>query len=159
MTDTRWLSPDELQAWRWLSALLLVLPGQLEDTLRPHGLSFFEYSIMAGLSSSPDRTRPMSELAQVANGSLSRLSHAARRLESRGWLQRCRSTEDGRVTLATLTDEGQRHLVAAAPDHVESVRQAVFDVLEPGQVQQMRDIASAIVDNVVPGVGAAWGEA
>lgn len=158
MTEPRWLSPDELEAWRRLTALLLILPGELEDTLRPHGLSFFEYSIMAGLSSSPDRTRPMSELAQVANGSLSRLSHAARRLESRGWLQRCRSAEDGRVTLATLTEEGQQHLATVAPDHVESVRRAVFDVLEPGQVQQMHAIAAAIVENVVPCIGVAWSE-
>ena len=156
MTEPRWLSADELRAWRLLSALLLTLPGQLEDTLQPHGLTFFEYSMMAGLSSSPDWTRPMGELAQIANGSLSRLSHAARRLESRGWVRRCRSTEDGRVTLATLTDEGHALLVAVAPDHVESIRKAVFDVLGPGQVSQLYEIAAAIVGNILPGVPAAW---
>jgi DNA-binding MarR family transcriptional regulator len=151
MSEPRWLTPDELHAWRWLSALTLILPGKLEESLQQHGLTFFEYSMLAGLSGAPDKTLPMSTLAQIANGSLSRLSHAARRLESRGWIVRRPSPADGRVTLATLTDDGAALLVAAAPAHVEAVQQSVFDVLTPEQVTQLDVISAALVRNLLPG--------
>lgn len=150
MDEPRWLSPDELHAWRWLTAVMLMLPGRLEESLQPHGVTFFEYSIMAGLSGAPERTLAMSQLAGIANGSLSRLSHATRRLEARGLVERHPSPDDGRVTLATLTDVGQALLVEAAPDHVESVRRAVFDVLTPEQVTQLDAITEAIARNLDP---------
>lgn len=144
MDEPRWLDPEELEAWRYLTGVLLLLPPNLDDALAPHGVSFFEYSIMAGLSSSPDRTMRMSTLAFVCNGSLSRLSHAVKRLEGRGWVSRCPASDDRRVTLATLTDRGQRFMQETAPTHVESVRSLVFDELSDEQVEQLRDIGAAL---------------
>jgi len=150
MDEPRWLTNAELRAWRWLTATMLMLPGHLEESLQPHGLTFFEYSMMAGLSDAPQRTLAMSQLAQIANGSLSRLSHAARRLEQRDLIERHPFPEDGRVTLATLTDEGQALLATAAPDHVASVRRTVFDLLTPAQVTQLEQIFAPIVRDLNP---------
>ena len=80
--EVRWLEPAELQTWMTLAALMFKLPGALDVQLqRDSGLTHFEYLVLAGLSESPDRSRPMSELAGFANGSLSRLSHVVKRLE------------------------------------------------------------------------------
>ena len=151
MGDTRWLSPDELDAWIPLAGLALFLPGYLDEALKPHGLTFFEYSTLSALSHADDRTLPMTSLAHLANGSLSRMSHTTRRLEQRSWLRRAACPDDRRVTLVSLTEQGHRTLVDAAPVHVESVRRAVFDVLAPDQVPQLARIGRSVVESINPG--------
>src|SRR5881397_2588604 len=108
MTDgVRWLEQDELAAWMSLARLVFKLPGVLDFQLqRDSGLTHFEYLVLAGLSESPGSSRRMSDLAEFANGSLSRLSHVVKRLENRGFVERRPAEEDGRITVATLTDTG-----------------------------------------------------
>ena len=150
VSDTRWLSGDEIDDWKPVAALVLLMPGYLDEAIQESGLTFFEYSVLVALSSAPDRTKPTSEVAHLANGSLSRTSHGARRLEQRGLLRRHRCPTDGRVTLLTLTDEGQRQLADAAPAHVESVRHAIFDVLAPEQAAELGRLTTAILRNLHP---------
>lgn len=148
----RWLEPDELASWMTLAALMFKLPGALDYQLqRDSGLTHFEYLVMAGLSESPDHSRRMSELAGFANGSLSRLSHVVKRLEKRGFVVRRPDVEDGRITVAELTDAGYEQVVAAAPGHVAAVREYVIDALTPEQLAQLKEIGDAIHRKVDPG--------
>lgn len=150
VSEPRWLTDDEIESWRPLAALVLLLPSYLEEAVQEHGLTFFEYSVLVVLADAPDRTMPMSELAHLANGSLSRTSHGARRLEERGLLGRSRCPDDGRVTLVTLTDDGHRQLVDAAPAHVESVRRAIFDALTPEQAADLGHLVEIILNHIQP---------
>lgn len=150
MGEPHWLSEDETNAWRPLAVLVLLLPAHLEEAVQAHGLTFFEYSVLVVLSSAPDRTMPMSDLAHLANGSLSRTSHGARRLEKRGLLERHRCPDDGRVTLVTLTDDGYQQLTRAAPSHVRSVRHAVFDALTPEQAAELGRLTTTILTHLAP---------
>lgn len=150
-TEPRWLSADERDAWTALSWLMLKLPGEFDTQLqRDSGISFFEYLVLAGLSMSRDRRMRMSDLAQFVNGSLSRLSNVVKRLEERGWVSREPCVRNGRFIEATLTDAGWAVVDKAAPGHVEAVRRAVFDVLRPEQVAQLRDIGRQIAAQVEP---------
>jgi hypothetical protein len=63
---------------------------------------------------------------------------------SPGWVRRERHPTDRRGNVAVLSDRGWDKLVAAAPGHVATVRQGVFGPLSPEQVDQLRQIASAI---------------
>jgi hypothetical protein len=87
----------------------------------------------------------MSQLAEASQSSRSRLSHAVARLEERGWLRREVCPTDKRGQLAVLTAEGFAALEAAAPGHVEAVREALFDPLTPAQVRQLREISEAVL--------------
>jgi DNA-binding MarR family transcriptional regulator len=150
--DARWLEQDELATWMSLAALMFKLPGVLDYQLqRDSGLTHFEYLVLAGLSESPGHSRRMSDLAGFANGSLSRLSHVVKRLEQRGFVERRPAEDDGRITVATMTDAGYEFLVAAAPGHVATVREYVVDVLSPEQLAQLKDIADTILAKVDPG--------
>jgi DNA-binding MarR family transcriptional regulator len=152
--EVRWLEPAELETWMTLAALMFKLPGALDYQLqRDSQLTHFEYLVLAGLSDSPGHSRRMSDLAGFANGSLSRLSHVVKRLEKRGFVRRCQSSEDGRITVATMTDEGYAELVAAAPGHVATVRQYVIDALTPEQLAQLKTIGDQILQKVDPGRG------
>jgi hypothetical protein len=93
----------------------------------------------------------MSQLAALSNASLSRLSHVAKRLESRGFLQREPDPDDGRYTRAMLTDAGMAKVVDSAKGHVAHVRELVFDALTPAQQRRLRDIIDAILNRVDPG--------
>jgi len=150
-SEPRWLNDEERQAWLTLGSLLVQLGPALDSQLRRDaGLSHFEYTVMSVLSEAPDRTRRMSELAALADGSLSRLSMVAARLEKKGWVRRSPDPADGRYTLATLTDAGWEKVVEAAPGHVEEVRRVIFDPLTKSQVHQLTNIGQRILRVVVP---------
>jgi len=150
--EPQWLSPDERDAWLSLSWLMIKLPGEIDAQLqRDSGISFFEYLVLAALSMSSDRCLRMSDLAQHVNGSVTRLSNVAKRLEQRGWIRREPSAENGRYIEATLTEAGMAVVEKAAPGHVAAVRRYVFDALRPDQVAGLRDIGRQIAGQVEGG--------
>ncbi len=147
-----WLSDDERDAWIRLVGVFIKLPAALDAQLqRDAGISHFEYMVLSRLSEASDQTLRMSDLAVLANGSLSRLSHVVTRLERRAWVRREACPGDGRYTNAVLTDEGMAKVEATAPGHVAAVRDLVIDALRPEQVEQLRDISQAIMGRVIPG--------
>ena len=155
-----WLDRDERHAWMSLMAMLMSLPPAIDAQLkRDSGLNFFEYSILSQLSAPPSRRVQMSPLAQLTGGSLSRLSHAASRLEERGLVRRHVVTDETRCTELELTDEGMTFLEAAAPGHVREARRLVIDALSREQVGQLRDIAQSITARSSPEVAAVLREA
>jgi DNA-binding MarR family transcriptional regulator len=149
--EPRWLSGEEMKTWLALASLLIRLPAALDAQLqRDAGISHFEYQVLAGLSMAEERTLRMSVLASFAEGSLSRLSQVVGRLERRGWVRRTPDPQDGRYTLAILTEDGWDKVVATAPGHVEAVRSLVFDQLTLPQHRQLRDIGRRIMRAIDP---------
>jgi DNA-binding MarR family transcriptional regulator len=108
------------------------------------------YMILVILSESDRRTLRMSDLAAATDSSPSRLSHAVARLEEMGWVQRETCNSDRRGSYAVLTDHGFAALAAAAPGHVNAVREAVFDQLTPEQVEQLDAICRALLGGDQP---------
>lgn len=145
----RWLGDDERRAWITLVKMLLTLPGALESQLlRDADLTLLGYMILARLSVVPGESLRMSEIAEMANGSLPRISHAVARLEDRGWVTRKVCTGQGRrFTIATLTDAGRAHLTASAPAHVATVRRLVVEPLGEDFVR-LGDAVERIVENL-----------
>ena len=144
--EARWLSEPEQDAWRAIAALMFQLPGPLDAQLQQDsGLSLLAYLVLSSLSMAPERTLRMSELARLANGSLSRLSNVAKRLEERGWLRREPDPHDGRATVARLTSSGWEVVRSAAPGHVEAVRRLVIDRLTDSELQALATAAHGIV--------------
>ena len=149
--EPRWLDADERESWIGLARLLIRLPAALDAQLRRDaGLTHFEYQVLAALSEQDDRRLRMSTLAAFADGSLSRLSQVVARLERRGWVERSADPDDGRYTIASLTEAGWDTIVTAAPGHVEEVRRLVLDPLTAAQVRQLRAIAERINRTIDP---------
>lgn len=152
-SEPRWLDDQEMRSWLALVSLFIRLPAALDAQLRHDaGISHFEYQVLAGLSMSDGRTMRMSSLAELADGSLSRLSHTMTRLEKRGWALRTPDPVDGRFTVAKLTDDGMAKVVATAPGHVAAVRLHVFDPLTKRQAGQLDAIARRILGTIGPGL-------
>jgi DNA-binding MarR family transcriptional regulator len=100
-------------------------------------LSAGEYDILARLSAAPERTLRMSQLAERALYSRSRLTRTVIRMETDGLVKRTPCPDDGRGVFCTLTDPGFSRLAEAAPGHVTEVRQMIFDVLDAGEIDQL----------------------
>ncbi|MET8091729.1 MarR family transcriptional regulator [Micromonospora sp. NPDC005220] len=146
---TRWLDPDEQRTWRAYLAASRVLMDTLDRELqRDAGMPHAYYEILVQLSEAPGRQLRMSQLAQAAGSSRSRLSHAVARLEAAGWVRREDCPTDRRGQIALLTDEGFATLAAAAPGHVEGVRRHLFDALSPAQVDQLRRISETLAEHL-----------
>ncbi len=144
-SEVPWLTEDEKDAWTGAISLALLLPGRLESALQQAAdLTLFEYLTLSHMSEAPERRLVMSELAYLANGSLSRLSNVMKRFEARGWAERHPDPEDRRRTLAALTDAGYAKVVQAAPAHVRSVREHVLDPLSVTDQRALARIAAKL---------------
>ncbi len=146
----RWLNNHEWSAWLHLMATFTLLPAAIDSQLqREAGMTHFEFSVMAALSRQSGRRLQLKDLAVIANGSLSRLSHVVSRLERQGWVRRVSGTK-GRATNAELTDKGFRKLMQAGPIHFQEVRRLVFDVLTPDEVKDLRRVTSRLNAGLIP---------
>jgi DNA-binding MarR family transcriptional regulator len=145
----QWLTTAEVDSWLSLVRLMTWLPWSIDQQLRrDSGLAMVEYQVMARLSQSPERTMRMGSLADLANASLSRLSHLVKRLEGRGFVRREPDPADGRFTNAILTAKGLQALTDAAPGHVAHVRSLVIDVLSPEQLRRLGLAADRIMSHI-----------
>ena len=128
-TAPQWLNDAEMKAWRRYIIASRRLIEALDNDLESHDLSMPDYEILAQLSDAPDRRMRMSELADVAMLSRSRLSHRMKVMEKEGWVKREACPIDKRGYFAVMTPKGWKAIVAAAPDHVASVRSRFVDHL------------------------------
>lgn len=146
---TNWLSQDEQASWRaWLDATLQLNDRLSRDLQAAHGLTLADYEILVHLSESPDRRMRMSELADKVLSSRSRLSHQIDRMERAALVTREVCVDDRRGAFAVLTDHGWQTLVNAAPDHVESVRRHLVDVLDPKEFAALGNSCRRISDRL-----------
>ena len=147
MEEPRWLNETERRAWLSLMALVIVGLPDIERTFRAHGLVQVEYGLLAGLSEQPEGLR-LCDLARVMNVSPSRLSHRMRKLVERGYVQVRGSDDDGRVSIAVITDAGRRLVEEIAPQHVADVRRLLFDRLDQAQTAALADALSAVAEQL-----------
>ncbi|WP_329178055.1 MULTISPECIES: MarR family winged helix-turn-helix transcriptional regulator [unclassified Streptomyces] len=145
MDDVRWLSADEQEIWRAYLSASVAFSAHIDRQMRQDsGMPMAYYEILVRLSEAPHRRLRMSELADASLSSRSRLSHAVAALERNGWAERRPADGDRRGWVCALTDEGYAALAAAAPGHVTTVREHIFDVLTPEQLASLKDIGLAI---------------
>jgi len=138
------LAGDDLETWAAFATVLEWLPPALDHPLTAFDLTHFEYGILYALADSPSLTLRMSVLAGYSNSSLSRLSRAVSRLEKRDWVRRAPDPDDGRSTLAIMTDAGLARFEQATPDHVDTLHRVIFDRLTLAQKRQLREISRRI---------------
>jgi DNA-binding MarR family transcriptional regulator len=147
-TTPRWLNPAELKAWRQYIIASRRLLDALDEDLASHDLSMADYEVLAQLSDAPDRSMRMSELAELAMISRSRLSHRIKVMEQAGWVRREACPDDKRGSFAVMTPKGWKAIVAAAPDHVESVRTRFLDVLDKADQKLLAEIFERVTERV-----------
>ena len=125
------LTDTEQAYWRAFVESSWALHTRLEDELRAAtGLSMSDYHVMVVLSEAPERRVRMGELANRLVFSPSRLTYQISSMVKRGLVRKQSCPDDGRGQEAALTDAGMAALIAAAPLHLETVRDSFIDRLD-----------------------------
>jgi DNA-binding MarR family transcriptional regulator len=99
-----------------------ILLASVDDSLKPHGLSFARYEALVLLSFSKRGSLPMRLMGERLQLHPTSITNIVDRLEADGLARRLPHPSDRRTTLVELTDPGRERLVAAT----EAVTKAEF---------------------------------
>jgi DNA-binding MarR family transcriptional regulator len=69
-------------------------------------------------------------------------------MEGRGLIEREECVDDGRGSFVVLTPTGRKAIERAAPEHVRTVRELVFDSLTDDEVDILGQITTNILNRV-----------
>jgi len=141
----KWLNEDEKAAWVGILAVVHRAFPEIERDLRTnHDMLGVHYHILVTLSTAADNTMRLSDLADTADVSQSRLTHRLRMLVERGDITINQDPNDGRAKQATMTAAGRRRLESAAPGHVGTVRRMIFDHMPPAQTLALAEALAPV---------------
>ncbi|MFJ7215207.1 MarR family winged helix-turn-helix transcriptional regulator [Amycolatopsis sp. NPDC098790] len=144
------LSPTETAAWYAYMKVHLRLEYELNRQLRADsGLLLADYHVLVALTSESGGRMRVTDLAIRIGWERSRLSHHLKRMRERGLVATGVSPEDRRATDVVLSEAGWAALRQAAPDHVEFVRKAFLDALEPGEQAQLTTLLDRVYDTLL----------
>ena len=145
--DRGWLTEDEQRAWRTYLRMSSLLPAALNRQLQPDcGLTLPEYEVLVQLSEAPEHRRRPFQVCEALNWEQSRLSHQLTRMERRGLVTREECAADGAGRLRRAHPGRRRRHRQAAPLHVATVRELVFDRLSEPQRATFEQACAAIID-------------
>jgi DNA-binding MarR family transcriptional regulator len=146
------LNETEEVFWRALMRVVLSLPRRLDtDLVRAVGITANEYTTLMCLSEAPGRELRMADLATATALSASRMTRLVDDLQRRGLVAKRASSEDGRGNVAKLTPAGLAKLKKAWPVHLASVRDRVFDHVDPSTVTKAAQALSEIAAQLQAG--------
>jgi DNA-binding MarR family transcriptional regulator len=145
---TKWLSPAEMAAWRTFIETTGDLLRAIEKDLAPFGLDRGDYQLLAMLSEAPDQRLRMCDLADSLRLTRSGLTRRMDGVLKKKLVSRVQSEEDGRAAYASLTPKGFELLKQVAPEHLESVRRLMIDLLSPTEIKAIASAFSKISKNL-----------
>jgi DNA-binding MarR family transcriptional regulator len=135
---TEWLDDRQQRIWRAWIKLNRDLPAALGRQIQSGSdLSMADFEVLVNLTDVPEGRLRISELASGMNWERSRVSHHLKRMAARGLVDRAGCPEDGRGSFVNITQAGRDAIERAAPDHVESVRRLVVDVLSDEELETL----------------------
>jgi DNA-binding MarR family transcriptional regulator len=145
-----WLSRSQLRAWLAFMGVQQRLGFEMNRQLQADSqLSLADYDVLNALSGVPGQCMQVSALAAQIGWERSRVSHHAKRMQSRGLVQCDVAASDRRATEVRLIPDGQRAIVDAAPGHVDLVRDLFFGGLPKELIAPLSRALEAIYEHIV----------
>lgn len=112
--------PDEVyHAMRAVTSVMRahqILIAELDAMLRPYGITFSRYEALVLLMYSRAGSLPLSKIGQRLQVHATSVTNVIDRLEAAGLVRREPNPQDGRGTLAVLTDDGRAVATLATAD-------------------------------------------
>ena len=142
-----WLSEEQQRAWRNYLSMSAQLQVEMNRQLqRDCGLSLADYDVLVALDELA--VCRVNELGARLGWEQSRLSHQLRRMRTRGLVDRRGADDDRRGATVELTDAGRTALQAAAPAHVEFVRDVVFARVSGAELRALDSWTSQVLSRL-----------
>ncbi|WP_405514075.1 MarR family winged helix-turn-helix transcriptional regulator [Streptomyces canus] len=142
----RWLTPEEQRAWRGFVRLHERLGGRLGRLLQSESnVSPADFAVLVHLTDTPEGRQRYQDLARALEWEKSRMSHHIARMAGRGMVVREDCLEDARGAFVVITDVGRAAVEAAAPRHVEAVRELFMDHVTPAELRVLAEISERVI--------------
>ncbi|MFB1295502.1 MarR family transcriptional regulator [Mycobacterium sp. pW049] len=116
-----------------------ILLARVETALRPYDLSFSRYELLRLLAFSRTGALPITKASDRLQVHVTSVTHAIRRLESDGLVERLPHPTDGRTTLVRITDLGR----STVEDATVTLNKDVFGDIGISD-EQSRTLAASI---------------
>jgi DNA-binding MarR family transcriptional regulator len=114
----RWGAVEQMHAVTSLMRVQQLVLSQLDELLRPHGLTFARYEALVLLTFSRRGSLPLGKMGERLQVHPTSITSIIDRLEAAGLVVRRRHPDDGRAVLAEITDAGRAVVEAATRDLV-----------------------------------------
>lgn len=149
VTEPRWLSADEQRAWRSYVAMSKQLNAALMRQMQAESeLSMADFEVLVQLTDTAEGRVRYADLARALAWEKSRLSHHIARMQRRGLVDRQACASDARGAFVAITDAGRGAIERAAPRHVETVRELVFDQLTAAEISHLGAISGRVLQGL-----------
>lgn len=149
MSDTNWLSQEEMTLWRTFIAVSSGVTAAIGAEMKKSAnMNLDDYEVLVHLSEAEDNRLRMSELSSRILHSRSRLTQRVDRLVKMSFVERQKCDEDARGTWTVLTSAGKRALEEAAPAHVDDVREYFFDHIDRSDMEALTRALNAVAERL-----------
>ena len=116
--QARWDGVTSMRAVTSIMRVQQLLIGQLDELLKPHGLTFARYEALVLLAFSRTGSLPLGRMGERLQVHPTSITSIVQRLAAAGFVRRDPHPTDGRGVLATLTDPGRQVVEVATADLV-----------------------------------------
>lgn len=114
--EQRWDAVEEMRAVTSLMRVQQILLAELDEILKPHGLTFARYEALVLLTFSRAGSLPMGKMGERLQVHPTSITSIIRRLESGGLVVRRQHPSDRRTVLAEITERGRETVETATAD-------------------------------------------
>jgi DNA-binding MarR family transcriptional regulator len=134
----RWDAVEQMHAVTSLMRVQQVVLAQLDEMLRPHGLTFARYEALVLLTFSKAGSLPLGKMGERLQVHATSVTSIVDRLEAAGLVVRRRHPDDGRAVLAEITDAGRAVVEAATADLVAA--RFALTSLSPEELRRLSEL-------------------
>jgi DNA-binding MarR family transcriptional regulator len=134
----RWDAVEQMHAVTSLMRVQQVVLAQLDEMLRPHGLTFARYEALVLLTFSKAGSLPLGKMGERLQVHATSVTSIVDRLEAAGLVVRRRHPDDGRAVLAEITDAGRAVVEAATADLVAA--RFALTSLSPDELRRLSEL-------------------
>lgn len=134
----RWGGVDQMHAVTSLMRVQQLVLAQLDEILKPHGLTFARYEALVLLTFSRAGSLPLGKMGERLQVHPTSITSIIDRLQRAGLVVRRRHPEDGRAVLAEITVSGRAVVEAATGDLVDA--QFALGALDVPQLHEISEV-------------------
>ena len=135
------VNPKE-ELWLNLSRTAAAVGHEMEQRLRPFGISSTQYNVLRILRSTGAKGLPQCDIRERLVAQVPDVPRILERMEKAGWIARMRGETDRRMQLTVLTEHG-RQLVEALDQPMGGWMEELFERLSPTELDRLNDLLTS----------------
>ena len=138
----RWEGVPAMHAVTSLMRVQQLVLAQLDEILKPHGLTFARYEALVLLTFARTGALPLGKMGERLQVHPTSITSIINRLEAAGLVVRRKHPDDGRAILAEITPQGRALVEAATRDLVGS--DFALGALSQAQLEQLSTLLAPV---------------